>query len=88
MSTPTQQISESQASHLPELLADYDGAVAAVGGGDLEARLLSQWCPPPAVAACGGAEGDDGQPLASESEEWSADAECQAYARCDADSGG
>lgn len=38
--------------HLPELADDYDRAVAAVGGGDLEARVLSHWCPPPLVGAC------------------------------------
>ena len=38
--------------HMPELLADYDALVAAVGGGDLESRFLSQWCPPALVAAC------------------------------------
>ena len=38
--------------HLPELADDYDRAVAAVGGGDLEARLLANWCPPPLVGAC------------------------------------
>ena len=43
---------EAVGRHLPELLDDYDRAVEVVGGGDLEARLLSQWCPPPAVAAC------------------------------------
>jgi predicted choloylglycine hydrolase len=40
------------ASWMPELLADYDALVDAVGGGDLEARFLSHWCPPPLVAAC------------------------------------
>jgi predicted choloylglycine hydrolase len=37
---------------MPELLSDYDAFVEAVGGGDLEARFLSHWCPPPLVAAC------------------------------------
>ena len=37
---------------MPELLHDYDALVDAVGGGDLEARFLSHWCPPPLVAAC------------------------------------
>ena len=37
---------------MPELLPDYDALVDAVGGGDLEARFLSQWCPPALVAAC------------------------------------
>jgi predicted choloylglycine hydrolase len=40
------------ATWLPELLADYDAFVRSVGGGDLEARFLSHWCPPPLVAAC------------------------------------
>lgn len=38
--------------HMPELAATYDALVAAVGGGDLEARFLSHWCPPPTVTAC------------------------------------
>jgi predicted choloylglycine hydrolase len=37
---------------MPELLQDYDAFVETVGGGDLEARFLSHWCPPPLVAAC------------------------------------
>lgn len=40
------------AVHMPELLGDYDRLVEAVGGGDLEARFLSHWCPPPLFAAC------------------------------------
>lgn len=38
--------------YLPELRPTFDGLVEAVGGGDLEARFLSQWCPPPLFAAC------------------------------------
>jgi predicted choloylglycine hydrolase len=37
---------------MPELIDDYDAFVEAVGGGDLEARFLSHWCPPSLVAAC------------------------------------
>lgn len=37
---------------MPELARDYLALVDAVGGGDLEARFLSHWCPPPLVAAC------------------------------------
>ena len=37
---------------MPELLADFDELVDAVGGEDLEARFLSHWCPPPLVSAC------------------------------------
>jgi predicted choloylglycine hydrolase len=39
-------------AHLPELAPTYDALVEAVGGGDLEARFLSHWCPPPLFAAC------------------------------------
>lgn len=39
-------------THLPELLPDYVRLVEAVGGGDLEARFLSHWAPPPLFAAC------------------------------------
>ena len=38
--------------HMPELLATYDALCAAIGGGDLEARFLSHWCPPPVATAC------------------------------------
>lgn len=37
---------------MPELLPDFNAAVDMVGGGDLEARFLSHWCPPPLVSAC------------------------------------
>jgi len=40
------------AVHMPELLGTYDLLTEAVGGGDLEARFLSHWCPPPLFAAC------------------------------------
>jgi predicted choloylglycine hydrolase len=40
------------ATWMPELADDYAALVDAVGGGDLEARFLSHWCPPPLVAAC------------------------------------
>ena len=39
-------------AHLPELVPTYDRMVAAVGGGDLAARFLSHWNPPPLFAAC------------------------------------
>jgi predicted choloylglycine hydrolase len=38
--------------HMPELVPTYERLVDAVGGGDLEARFLSHWCPPPLFAAC------------------------------------
>jgi predicted choloylglycine hydrolase len=38
--------------HLPELVPTYERLVELAGGGDLEARLLSFWEPPPYLAAC------------------------------------
>ena len=38
--------------HMPELVPTYERLVDAVGGGDLEARFLSHWCPPPLFVAC------------------------------------
>jgi predicted choloylglycine hydrolase len=38
--------------HMPELVDTYERLVDAVGGGDLEARFLSHWAPPPLFAAC------------------------------------
>ena len=37
---------------MPELVPTYDNLVELVGGGDLEARFLSLWDPPPFFAAC------------------------------------
>jgi predicted choloylglycine hydrolase len=37
---------------MPEIVPTYDRLVEAVGGGDLEARFLSHWNPPPLFAAC------------------------------------
>lgn len=39
-------------THMPELLPTYDRLCELAGGGDLEARFLSMWCPPPYLAAC------------------------------------
>jgi predicted choloylglycine hydrolase len=39
-------------TYLPELAPTYDALTDAVGGGDLEARFLSHWRPPPLFAAC------------------------------------
>jgi predicted choloylglycine hydrolase len=38
--------------HMPELAGTYDTLVEAVGGGDLEARFLSNWSPPPLFGNC------------------------------------
>jgi len=37
---------------MPELVETYHRIVDAVGGGDLEARFLSHWAPPPIATAC------------------------------------
>jgi predicted choloylglycine hydrolase len=38
--------------HMPELLPLYEEICEAAGGGDLEARFLSMWCPPAYVGGC------------------------------------
>jgi len=38
--------------HMPELLPLYQEICEAAGGGDLEARFLSMWCPPAYVGGC------------------------------------
>jgi predicted choloylglycine hydrolase len=39
-------------AHMPELLPSYEALVEEAGGGDLEARFLSMWCPPVYVGGC------------------------------------
>lgn len=51
------------ASHMPELLAVYDELAELAGGGDLEARFLSLYCPPPYLSACSQAVWPGGEPL-------------------------
>lgn len=38
--------------HMPELVPVWERLVALAGGGDVEARFLSLWCPPPYIAGC------------------------------------
>lgn len=38
--------------HMPELFPVYQQLCELVGGGDLESRFLSQWCPPPYMSGC------------------------------------
>jgi predicted choloylglycine hydrolase len=38
--------------HMPELLPTYERLVDLAGGGDLVARFLGQYCPPPYIAGC------------------------------------
>ncbi len=46
------ECSQMLRTYMPELAPTYDRLVEAVGGGDLEARFLSHWRPPPLFAAC------------------------------------
>jgi predicted choloylglycine hydrolase len=38
--------------HMPELVPTWERLVELAGGGDIEARFLSLWCPPPYIAGC------------------------------------
>jgi predicted choloylglycine hydrolase len=38
--------------HMPEIVPTYDRLVELAGGGDLAARFLSMWDPPPYLSAC------------------------------------
>lgn len=38
--------------HMPELMPTYEKLTALAGGGDLEARFLSMYCPPPYMSGC------------------------------------
>jgi predicted choloylglycine hydrolase len=51
-------------AHMPELLPAYERVVELAGGGDLAARMLSLYKPPPYLAACSqGAWTRDGAPV-------------------------
>jgi len=51
------------AKHMPEMLDLYDTLCAQVGGGDMKARFLSFYCPPPYLAGCSQAVWPGDQPL-------------------------
>lgn len=38
--------------HMPELVPTWERLVELAGGGDIEARILSMWCPPVYIAGC------------------------------------
>lgn len=38
--------------HMPELVPTWEQLVELAGGGDIEARFLSLWCPPPYITGC------------------------------------
>lgn len=58
-------------THMPELVPTWERLVELAGGGDVEARFLSLWCPPPFIAGCAqvvwvppaGSTADDGPVL-------------------------
>ena len=51
-------------AHMPELLSAYERVVELAGGGDLAARMLSLYKPPPYLAACSqGAWTREGGPI-------------------------
>jgi predicted choloylglycine hydrolase len=39
-------------AHMPEFVPVYERLVEVAGGGDIEARFLSMWCPPTYVGGC------------------------------------
>ena len=54
--------------HMPELVPTWERLVELAGGGDVEARFLSLWCPPPYITGCSQAVwlpggGDGSEPL-------------------------
>ena len=50
-------------AHMPELMPTYEALVELAGGGDLEARFLSLYCPPPYASACSQAVWPGEQPV-------------------------
>jgi predicted choloylglycine hydrolase len=51
-------------AHMPELIPAYERVVELAGGGDLAARMLSLYRPPPYLAACSqGVWNGDGRPM-------------------------
>ena len=39
-------------THMPELAPTWERLTELAGGGDIEARFLSLWCPPPYISGC------------------------------------
>lgn len=50
-------------THMPELIPTYEQLVELAGGGDLAARFLSGYCPPPYLSGCSQAVWPGQQPL-------------------------
>ena len=49
--------------YMPELVGTYDRLVDLAGGGDLESRFLSQYCPPPYMTGCSQVAWNLGEPF-------------------------
>src|SRR5690349_5975321 len=49
--------------HMPELLPIYERLIELAGGGDLAARFLSLYCPPPFISGCSQAVWSRYQPM-------------------------
>jgi predicted choloylglycine hydrolase len=50
-------------THMPELVPTYERLVQLAGGGDLEARMLSMWTPPPYLTGCSQGVWTRGEPM-------------------------
>ena len=48
---------------MPELVPTWERLVELAGGGDMAARMLSLWDPPPLVAGCSQARPDARRPV-------------------------
>jgi predicted choloylglycine hydrolase len=57
--------------HMPELVPVYERMVALAGGGDMTARFLAHYCPPPFFGACSQAVWLDGEPALVRSYDYS-----------------
>jgi predicted choloylglycine hydrolase len=57
--------------HMPELVPVYERMVALAGGGDMAARFLAHYCPPPFFGACSQAVWLDGAPALVRSYDYS-----------------
>ena len=60
-------------AHMPELVPTYEKLCDLAGGGDLEARFLSSYCPPPYLSGCSQAIWLGGQPILVRNYDYSPD---------------
>lgn len=61
------------AEHMPELVSTYDRLCDLAGGGDLEARMLSMWRPPPYLSGCSQAVWTRAEPILVRNYDYSPD---------------